>query len=120
MEKESSTGIRQGVRARRRLMINSIMTTLTAVCAFLAVAALALILGYIAYRGITSINIQFLTDTPKPVGEGGGIGNAIVGSFVLVLLACLFGLPIGIAAGVYLAELGNGWFGRTVRFVTDT
>jgi phosphate transport system permease protein len=96
------------------------MTTLTAICAFLADAILILILGYIAYRGITAINLRFLTDTPKPVGEGGGIGNAIVGSFVLILLACVIGLPIGIAAGVYLAEFGTGWFGRIVRFFTDT
>ena len=104
----------------RRLLTNRVMTTLTAVCAFLAVAVLVLILGYIAYRGITAINLRFLTDTPKPVGEGGGIGNAIVGSFVLILLACVIGMPIGIAAGVYLAEFGHGWFGRIVRFVTDT
>src|SRR3954468_14545461 len=104
----------------RRRLTNNIMTTLTAGCAALAVMILLLILGYIAYRGVTAINIQFLTDTPKPVGEGGGIGNAIVGSFVLIFLASVFGLPLGIAAGVYLAEFGSGWFGRTVRFVTDT
>jgi phosphate transport system permease protein len=104
----------------RRLLMNRVMTTLTAICTVLTVAVLILILGYIAYRGITAINWQFLTDTPKPVGEGGGIGNAIVGSFVLILLACVIGLPIGIAAGVYLAEFGMGWFGSIVRFVTDT
>lgn len=104
----------------RRGATNTIMTTLTAACAFLAVGLLLIILGYIAYRGLTSISLQFLTDTPRPVGEGGGIGNAITGTFVLLLLACLFGLPIGIAAGIYLAEFGDNWFGQIVRFVTDT
>jgi phosphate transport system permease protein len=105
---------------RRRRVTNTVMTTLTAACAFLAVSVLLVILGYIAYRGVTSINLQFLTDTPKPVGEGGGIGNAIIGTFVLLLLACLFGLPIGISAGIYLAEFGDNWFAHTVRFITDT
>ena len=96
------------------------MTSLTAICAFIAVTILVLILGYIAYRGITSISLQFLTDTPKPVGEGGGIGHAIVGTLILLGLASIIGLPIGIAAGIFLAEFGNGWFGHTVRFIADT
>jgi phosphate transport system permease protein len=105
---------------RRRRAANTLMTTLTALCAFLAVGILLLILGYIAYRGLTSISLQFLTDTPRPIGEGGGIGNAITGTFVLLLLACIIGLPIGIAAGVYLAEFGDNWFGHAVRFIIDT
>lgn len=96
------------------------MTSLTAACALLAVGLLLLILGYIAVRGVSSLNLQFLIDTPKPVGEGGGIGNAIVGSFLMTLVASLIGLPIGIAGGVYLSEYGHGWMGKTVRFVADT
>jgi phosphate transport system permease protein len=96
------------------------MTILTAACALLAIGMLLLILGYIGVRGVSSLSLQFLIDTPKPVGEGGGIGNAIVGSFLMTGLASLIGLPIGIAAGVYLAEYGNSWFGRVVRFVADT
>ena len=104
----------------RRRLINTIMTSLTAICALIAVTILLLILGYIAYRGVTSINLQFLIDTPKPVGEGGGIGHAIVGTLVLLGFASAIGLPLGIATGVYLAEFGNNWFGNTVRFITDT
>lgn len=107
-------------RKGRRRATNTVITTLTALCAFLAVTVLLLILGYIAYRGLTAINFQFLTDTPKPVGEGGGIGNAITGTFMLLLLACAMGLPVGIASGVYLAEFGSNWFGQIVRFVADT
>lgn len=96
------------------------MTSLTAACAFFAVSILALILAYIAWRGVSSVNLQFLMDTPKPVGEGGGIGNAIAGTLTLLALASIMGMPVGIAAGIYLAEFGENWFGRTVRFVADT
>jgi len=105
---------------RRRKLVNSLMTTLTAACAIFATGLLLIILGYIAVRGVASLNLQFLIDTPKPVGEGGGIGNAILGSFLMTSIASLIGLPIGIAAGVYLAEYGDGWFGKIVRFVADT
>ena len=60
---------------------------LTAACTFLGVAVLVLILGYIAWRGVSSLSLEFLIDTPKPVGEGGGIGNAILGKLVLLALA---------------------------------
>lgn len=96
------------------------MTTLTASCTILVVGILAVILIYIAMRGLGSINLQFIIDSPRPVGEGGGIGNAILGSMVLLGLSCVIGLPIGIAVGVYLAEFGTGRFGSLVRFVVDT
>ncbi|MEP6924561.1 MAG: phosphate ABC transporter permease PstA [Pyrinomonadaceae bacterium] len=107
-------------KRRKRQLVSSLMTGLTAACAFFAIAILIIILGYIAFQGVTSLSFQFLIDTPKPVGEGGGIGNAIVGSLLMTLLSCAIGLPLGIAAGIYLAEFGNGFFGKTVRFVADT
>ncbi|HWT03291.1 MAG TPA: phosphate ABC transporter permease PstA [Pyrinomonadaceae bacterium] len=106
-------------RARRKLT-SAVMTSLTAACATVAVAILVLILGYIAYQGVTTISWQFLTTEYRPLGEGGGIGHAILGSLILLSLASAIGLPIGIACGIYLAEFGAGWFGQTVRFVTDT
>jgi phosphate transport system permease protein len=93
---------------------------MTTACTIFVVALLVIIIGYIAARGLSSLSFQFLIDTPKPVGEGGGIGNAILGSFLITTLASVMGMPIGIAAGVYLAEYGDGWFGRIVRFVADT
>ncbi|MCA1608301.1 MAG: phosphate ABC transporter permease PtsA, partial [Acidobacteria bacterium] len=105
---------------RKRVIINSVMTMLTAVCAVFATAILLIIFGYIAVRGVSSISLQFLIDTPKPVGEGGGIGNAILGSAIMTTIACLIGLPLGIAAGVYLAEYGRNWFGNIVGFLADT
>ncbi len=104
----------------QRRITNSIMTTLTAACAFGVVALLILILGYISYQGISSLSLSFLVETPKPVGEGGGIGNAIVGSLILLGLASLVGIPLGIAIGTYLSEMGSGWYGTIVRFVADT
>lgn len=105
---------------RRRRLVNSIMSSLTTICAALVSGLLLIIIGYIAVRGVSSLSIEFLTDTPKPVGEGGGIGNAILGSFMMTILAAAIGLPVGIAAGVYLAEYGKNWFGTIVRFVADT
>src|SRR5215213_4872449 len=110
----------QGRGSAGRRVVNTVMTTLTAACALLGVVILLLILGYIAWRGLSSISIEFLTDTPKPVGEGGGIGNAILGTLILLALASVIGLPVGIAAGVYLSEFGRGWFAGVVRFVADT
>src|SRR3712207_9442675 len=103
-----------------RRVVNTLMAGLTAACAFLGVALLLLILGYIAWRGVSSLSLQFLIDTPKPVGEGGGIGNAILGTVVLLVLASAIGLPVGIAAGVYLSEFGRGWFAGIIRFISDT
>jgi phosphate transport system permease protein len=103
-----------------RRAVNLLMTTATAACAAFAVVVLLLILGYIAVQGISSLSWQFLTDIPRPVGEGGGIGNAIVGTLVLLSLSSAMGLPVGVAAGVYLAEFGAGRFASFVRFVADT
>ena len=107
-------------RDRNRRIVNLIMTSLSAACAVFVTGLLLLIIGYIGVRGATSLSFQFLVDTPKPVGEGGGIGNAIVGSAMMTTLAAVIGLPVGIAAGVYLAEYGKNWFGNIVRFVADT
>ncbi|HEV2863304.1 MAG TPA: phosphate ABC transporter permease PstA [Pyrinomonadaceae bacterium] len=110
----------RGRSSAGRRAVNTLMAALTAACAFLGVALLVLILGYIAWRGVSSLSLQFLIDTPKPVGEGGGIGNAILGTLVLLGLASVIGLPVGVAAGVYLSEFGRGWFAGAVRFIADT
>jgi phosphate transport system permease protein len=109
---------RKGDRLRR--LINVIMTSLTALCTFAAVAILLIILLYIARQGLGSLNLTFLTDSPRPVGEGGGIGNAIIGSLVLLGLSSAIGIPIGVATGIYLSEFGNGRFGSLTRFLVDT
>src|SRR4051812_42499064 len=93
---------------RQRRLISTAMTSLTALCTLLAVGILLLILSYIAWQGIGSLSLRFLIDSPRPVGEGGGIGNAILGSLVLLGLSCAIGLPLGIAVGIYLSEIGKG------------
>lgn len=105
---------------QQRRIVNSVMTTLTALCAFSVVGILAIILAYIAIQGVSSLSWEFLIETPKPVGEGGGIGNAILGSLILLSLASLIGIPVGVAVGTFLSEFGGGWFGSVVRFVADT
>ncbi len=105
---------------RARRSVSWVMTSLTALCTIVAVGILFVILAYIAMRGISALNFGFLVDTPRPVGEGGGIGNAIVGSGLLLLLSCVVGIPIGIACGIYLSEFGGGWFVSAVRFLIDT
>src|SRR5689334_15542377 len=92
---------------RIRRAVSVAMTSLTSLCTFVAVGILAIILAYIAMRGISALNFRFLVDTPRPVGEGGGIGNAIVGSALLLLLSCATGIPVGIAIGVFLSEFGG-------------
>jgi phosphate transport system permease protein len=103
-----------------RKSLNAIMLSLTGVAALLVVSILFLILGYLIYNGGKSLNWAFFTELPKPVGEtGGGMANAIVGSLKLLLLAALIGLPIGLMAGIYLAEFGGKVFGFVVRYTTD-
>ncbi|HUL42915.1 MAG TPA: phosphate ABC transporter permease PstA [Bacteroidota bacterium] len=99
---------------------NSTMFMLSVASVLLAIAPLFLITFYTLSRGIGAINLDFFTQMPKPVGEsGGGMANAIAGTGILIGLGCLFGLPVGISSGIYLAEYGDNPFGRTVRFLTD-
>ncbi len=96
------------------------MTTLSIVSVVIAVIPLFLIFFYTLAQGISSLNVDFFIHMPKPVGEtGGGMANALMGTAILIGLGCLFGLPISIFAGIYLAEYGNNPFGQIVRFFTD-
>ena len=105
---------------RLRRTTSAVMTTFTALCTLLSIVILLVILMYIIRQGIGSLNVRFLVDSPRPVGEGGGIGNAILGSGVLLLLSSLLGMPFGIAVGIYLAEFGRGRFAGLARFFVDT
>src|SRR5579871_890702 len=97
------------------------LATFAAVAAVVIVLApLVAIFAYLVYKGVGSINWAFLTQTPKPVGEaGGGMANAIVGSVLILAIASAIGVPLGIGAGVYLAEYGQGKFGKMIRFTAD-
>ncbi len=108
------------IRLLWRKSLNVVMLTLTGVACFAVVAVLFMILGYLIWNGGKSLNWDFFTQLPKPVGEaGGGMANAIVGSLKLLGLAALIGLPIGLMAGVYLAEFGGKTFSFVTRYTTD-
>jgi phosphate transport system permease protein len=107
------------IQLRRRVM-DHVMTGVAVLTVLLVLAPLIVIFGYLIFRGIGSINWAFLTQTPKPAGEtGGGMANAIVGSGMILAIASVIGVPIGIGAGVYLAEYGRNRFGAGVRFTAD-
>lgn len=96
------------------------MSGLSTAFALFTLLPLALIFFYLLSKGASALNLAFFTQLPKPVGEtGGGMANAIVGTLTLVGLACLMGLPIGILAGVYLAEFGQNRLGWIIRFSAD-
>ena len=107
-------------RAIRRRAKSAVMTGLVAGLALLAVLPLLFIFGDLIHKGATSIDWNFFVKSPVPAGEtGGGVANAIVGTGIIVALACLVGIPIGVGSGLFLAEYGNGRLGWLVRFVAD-
>jgi phosphate transport system permease protein len=104
----------------RRRLTDWLATSLAAGAAILVLAPLVAIFVYLVYRGAGSISWSFLVNSPKPVGEtGGGIGNAIAGSVVILGIASAIGIPLGIGGGVYLAEFGKNQFSTLVRFTAD-
>ena len=107
-------------RLRWRKLVSAFMLTMTGVCALVAVSVLFFILGYLVFHGGRSINWDFFTKLPTPVGEtGGGMANAIVGSAKLLFLASLFGVPIGFFGAIYLAEFSGSKTAFVVRYAAD-
>lgn len=105
---------------RRRRVSNQIMVMLTYAAAALATLPLLLILWHLITRGAGAISLDFVTRIPAPVGEGGGgMANAIVGTLVLIGVASVVGLPVGIGAGLYLAEHREGHLAGIIRFLSD-
>jgi phosphate transport system permease protein len=104
----------------RRRITDHVMTGVAVSTVVIVLAPLIAIFGYLVYRGIGSINWAFLTQTPKPVGEvGGGMANAIAGSVFILAISSIIGVPLGVGAGIYLAEFGRNRFGSIVRFTAD-
>jgi phosphate transport system permease protein len=109
-----------GARLARR-MFGAAMTGATYAAAALAILPLAAILAMLVARGAGALDWNFFTRSSVPLGEtGGGFAHAIVGTLVIVGAACAIGVPVGVGAGVYLAEFGGGRLGWLVRFVADT
>jgi phosphate transport system permease protein len=99
---------------------NNFVTFAAVAAVILVLIPLGAIFAYLVYKGIGSINWAFLTQTPKPVGEeGGGMANAIAGSALILAIASVMGVPLGIGAGIYLAEYGQNRLGTLIRFTAD-
>ena len=108
------------LRTRWRYLVNNVMLALTGFCTFLTISILFFILGYLVWNGFSSLDLAFFTELPRSPGEvGGGMANAILGSFMMVGLATVIGVPIGFLGGVYLAEYDGGWFPPVVRYTAD-
>jgi len=104
----------------RRRFTDHFMTGVAVLTVVLVLVPLFAIFAYLVYRGVGSVNWAFLTQTPKPVGEaGGGMANAIVGSAFILALASILGVPLGVGAGIYLAEYGRNRLGDVIRFTAD-
>ena len=105
---------------RRRKVMNVVMLGLMYVAAVIATLPLAFILYYLVKQGAASLSVDFFTELPRPVGEaGGGMSNAIVGTLILVGIAAAIGLPVGVGAGLYLAEQRGTRLATIVRFLAD-
>lgn len=109
------------LRSRFRTFTDHAVTVLAVIATLLVIAPLAAIFAYLIFKGASSLNWNFFVKVPAPEGEaGGGMANAIVGSALLLGIASLLGIPIGIGAGIYLAEFGRGTkFANAVRFTAD-
>jgi phosphate transport system permease protein len=108
-------------RTRLRTWTDTLSSVLAVLATILVVAPLVAIFIYIIYMGASSLNLAFFTQIPKPVGEvGGGMGNAIIGSALILALGSIVGVPIGIGGGIFLAEFGRGTkLANAIRFTAD-
>jgi phosphate transport system permease protein len=109
----------QNIQWSRRLSNGLALGAITA-GALVVTVPLFLILGTVIIRGLPALNVAFLTQLPKPIGEtGGGMANAIVGSLEILALASVIGVPLGMGCGIFLAEYGRNKWGNIVRFTAD-
>lgn len=111
--------ITKGYKTRR--LVDQMMRGMMVLCTVVALIPLFSILVFVSVKGLPAINFDFFFNLPKPVGEaGGGMGNAILGSLTLVFLATAISAPIGLLAGIYLAEYGRGsHLASAIRFGAD-
>ncbi len=104
----------------RRAIVSRVVIAACYAAAAVVILPLGLILFHLVAKGLPALNLSFFFHLPKPVGDpGGGMANAIVGTLILVGLGALFAVPVGVGAGVYLAEYGHGRFASVVRYTAD-
>jgi phosphate transport system permease protein len=106
---------------RRRKLVNAVALVLSLAAMAFGLFWLVWILFETIHLGVTGLSLQLFTEsTPAPNVEGGGLANAIVGSLIMVFAATALGTPVGVFAGIYLAEYGQrGWLGSVTRFIND-
>jgi phosphate transport system permease protein len=103
-----------------RKIVNAVMIGLTCVAALIVTLPLMFILGYLLKQGAASVDLGFFIHMPKPMGDsGGGVANGIVGTLILIVIAACIGMPVGVGAGIYLAEHRGTRLANTVRFLSD-
>jgi phosphate transport system permease protein len=116
----SSSGFTLGRLSLSRRRQDRLATMAAAAAAVIVLTPLLAIFGYLVVKGVGSLSWSFLTHPPAPVGEtGGGVGNGIVGSGIILGIACLIGIPLGVGAGIFLAEYGRNRLGYFIRFTAD-
>lgn len=113
-----------GLKRQRPLALRRFIGTLgvglALFCALLAAVGLLVVLGFVIAQGISAINWEFLTQLPHPVGvEGGGVGNGILGTFIILAIATAMAVPLGLLTGIYLALFGRGVVPEALRFLSD-
>jgi phosphate transport system permease protein len=107
-------------RITRRKIVDKLVSSLALLSVAIAIIPLAGVIIFVTSKGLSAINLEFFISLPKPPNEiGGGIGNAIQGTLILIGLASMVGIPIGVLSGIYLAEYGDNRFGSLVRFMAD-
>lgn len=105
---------------RRRVVADRVLRWLPVLATGIVLVPLAIVMAYVVREGMAAISWEFLTSLPGAVTErGGGVGNGIVGTLIVVLVASLMAVPVGILAGIYLAEFGDGHLGALLRFLTE-
>ena len=116
----SSSGFTLGRLSLARRLQDRLATMAAAAAAVIVLTPLLAIFGYLVVKGVGSLSWSFLIHPPAPVGEtGGGVGNGIVGSGIILGIACLIGIPLGVGAGIFLAEYGRNRLGYFIRFTAD-
>jgi phosphate transport system permease protein len=109
------------MRDRWRRVLSHAVVVLCGAAVLLALVPLGFVLFYVVARGVAALNLDFFAHMPRPVGEpGGGMANAIVGSFVVTGLGAIIAIPVGVMSGVYASEYAGTRFASAVRFAADT
>ena len=108
-------------RWRRRNIVSRLLSVLAGLFSFICILPLLAVLTYVFIKGIASFNLDlFIQLPPPPGGEGGGVGNAIIGSVIVTAIAAMIAIPVGVGGGIYLAEYSTGrGFSQFIRFGTN-